>query len=341
MMRCDSARFPVLAGILAVFCVQPAFAQDRSCSPMTIDADPSVGVRWPGLLNHVRETFEARVDVDRCAHVTLTAREASITVEVVLPDGRSATRSASRREDVVPTLVALLLLPQRSPQVLTSSPAEPTGSNPPPANPMPAPSSASPPGTPDVSLSRGLAVPERDALVPTLGQPRSHLRIELSAATGARIGDGQASVGVGAISFLELAGWLVGFEGRADRYQTLAGGAHSGGALELAVLGGRRFRFQSIALDLTAGPAAVMQGTATFETRSPTTGNDVSQSSSSTVPRLLLGARVSFSALSTVHTFVGIDGELGPTRAGDDVPGAPRLPLWTLGLALGATVGTQ
>jgi hypothetical protein len=61
------------------------------------------------------------------------------------------------------------------------------------------------------------------------------------------------------------------------------------------------------------------------------------------VPRLLLGARVNFSALSTLHTFVGIDGELGPPRAGDggDIPDAPRLPVWTLGLALGATVGTQ
>jgi hypothetical protein len=107
------------------------------------------------------------------------------------------------------------------------------------------------------------------------------------------------------------------------------------------VLVGRRFRFEDAALDLAAGPAAAMQGTSTFETRSATTGNTLTESSSSTVPRLLLGARVSFSALSTVHTFVGIDGELGPPRAGAELPGAPRLPVWTLGLALGATVGTR
>jgi hypothetical protein len=56
---------------------------------------------------------------------------------------------------------------------------------------------------------------------------------------------------------------------------------------------------------------------------------------------LLLGARVNFGALSTLRAFVGVDGELGPSRAEPtDVPGAPRLPVWTLGLALGATVGT-
>jgi hypothetical protein len=98
----------------------------------------------------------------------------------------------------------------------------------------------------------------------------------------------------------------------------------------------------------------VPQGTTTLVTRSATAVNDdaasspstaprlVTASTSSTAPRLLLGARVSFGVLSTLHTFVGIDGELGPARAGDgeNVPGAPRLPVWTLGLALGATVGT-
>jgi hypothetical protein len=330
---------PVLTGILALFCARPVFADDPSCSAVTIDAEASVSTRWPGLLNDVREAFEGRDDIDRCARVELTTRDASITVEVVLPDGRSAARPVSRREDVVPTLEALLLVPQRSGQAPT--PSEPSESKPPPANQMPAPSSASPPSTLMISFGRDLAVPDRDGSAPPLGRPRSHLRIDLSVATGARIGDGQTSVGLGALSFLELSGWLVGFEGRADRYQTTAG-AFSGGALELAVLGGRRLRFDDMALDLTAGPAAVMHGTSTFSTTSPS-GSDLTESSSSTVPRLLLGARVSFSALSTIHSFVGIDGELGPPRAGDgaDLPHGLRLPVWTLGLALGATVGTQ
>ncbi len=171
--------------------------------------------------------------------------------------------------------------------------------------------------------------------------PQNRVRIELSVLTGARIGDGQAGIGLGAVSFLDLSGWLVGFEGRADHYRPLSGGPSDGSALEFAVLGGRRFRFRDIALDLTAGPAAAMQGTATFETRTAPTGAIVTKSSSSTVPRLLLGTRVSFGARSVLHTFVGIDGELGPSRSGDPgFPGASRLPVWTLGLALGATVGT-
>jgi hypothetical protein len=187
-------------------------------------------------------------------------------------------------------------------------------------------------------------------LNPASAQHPGHLRVELSVVTGARIGDGQTSVGLGAVSFLDFSGWLVGFEGRADRYRSLAPAEpgppsperpSDGGALELAGLGGRRFRFENVALDLTAGLAKAMQGTTTYVARPSSTGGTITQSSSSTVPRLLLGTRVSFSAQSTLHTFVGIDGELGPSRAGEDVPGAPRLPLWTLGLALGATVGTR
>src|SRR5271167_3698729 len=107
---------PVLTGILAVFCPRPVFADDPSCSAVTIDAEASVSTLWPGLLSHVREAFEGRDDIDRCALVELRVRDASITVEVVLPDGRSAVRPVSRREDVAPTLEALLLVPQRSAQ---------------------------------------------------------------------------------------------------------------------------------------------------------------------------------------------------------------------------------
>ena len=175
---------------------------------------------------------------------------------------------------------------------------------------------------------------------------RADLASSFPVITGARIGDGQASVGFGVLSFLDIADWLVGFEGRADRYQMLTG-EFSGPALELAALVGRRFRFQTLALDLTAGPAAALQGTATYQTMTATKSYQtmsVTKSSSSVAPRLLLGARLTFNSLSTLRTFVGVDGELGPARAPGaevDVPDAPRLPLWTLGLALGASVGTH
>jgi hypothetical protein len=206
----------------------------------------------------------------------------------------------------------------------------------PPEEPAPSPA-----GAQVVSLRREIALPDRDASGPASRHKLSRFGIELSVLTGARAGGGQSSVGLGALSFLDLSGWLVGFEGRADRYHATPT-AGPWGALEVAVLGGRRFRFGDIALDLTSGLAAAMQGTATYVTQPANTGNTVSESSSSTVLRLLAGARLTFGAHSMLRAFVGLDGEVGPRGAGGaDVPGAPRLPVATLGLALGATVGTR
>jgi hypothetical protein len=150
-------------------------------------------------------------------------------------------------------------------------------------------------------------------------------------------------VGLGALSFLDVNGWLLGFAGRFDRYRTLDG-PYSSGALELAVLGGRRFWLGTTALDLAAGPALALGGTTTYSVQSSGAGNggNVSGSADNTVPRLLLEARLAFSALSTLHTFVALDGDFGPARSPDaGLLNAPRLPVWTLGLALGATVGTR
>ncbi len=311
-----------------------ALAQDASCPTVVVEAEPAVTARWPGLPDAVREAFETRDDVDRCAQITLTIRDGIIGIDVALPDGRSAHRSASRREDVVPALQALLLVPEEAP----SDPSEPTDEH------EPAPPAASP--APEMVVPTATAlVPAREAPASTAvsRSPSGHLRIELSALTGARIGDGQAGVLLGAVSFLDVSGWLVGFSGSVARYRVLGGG-ESAGALELALLGGRRWRFGTMALDLTGGPAATYQGTTTFVTAQPhgTGAQTQSGSVSSTVPRLLLGARLVFSALSTVHTFVGIDGDVGPAQSPDAslLPNAPRLPTWTLGLALGATVGT-
>jgi hypothetical protein len=329
---------------------------------MAIEADASVTARWPGLLRHVREAFDARDDIDRCARVTLTLGAAasgrrvdrtpalspfeSIAVEVELPDGRFASRSVSRPEDLAPTLEALLLLPRRDAQVPTTPVASGSGLSSPTIAPPGVPGVSSP-STADVPVHHAPTIPTYDAS-PSSTPAQGHLRVELSLEAGARFGDGQSSVGVGALSFLDLSAWLVGFEGRLDRYRKLAGpsagdaqGPPDGAAaaLELAVLGGRRVRLDGLALDFLLGLAAAVQGTTTSQTQTPT--GTITRSSSSDVPRLLLASRLNVGARSTVHTFVSIDGELGPTRAGGDVvPGAPRLPIWTLGLALGATVGT-
>lgn len=342
MTRC-AASLPVLASIFVVLCARPARAQDPVCARVSTEAEAPVSALWPGLLATVREAFDSREDIDRCARVELRSRGGSIAVEAVLPDGRFASRSVTRAEDVVPTLEALLLLPRRDalplPPPVDSGlgPASSTGTTSTVARPSPR--------TEDAPIDRTPAPSDHDA--PLGLAPSRRLGIELSVATGARMGDGQTSLGLGAFSFLNLSGWLVGFEGRLDRYQRLGAsndwkGSPDGAsaALELAVLGGRRVRLNSLAFDFLVGPAVALQGTFTSQTQTNT--GTFTQSSSSTVPRFLLVSRLNFAASATLHAFVSIDGELGPPRAGgDDLPGAARLPVWTLGLALGATVGTR
>jgi len=55
-----------------------------------------VSTRWPGLLERVRNAFEARDDVDPCARVSDVGWGVREPMEVMLPDGRSAARVACR-----------------------------------------------------------------------------------------------------------------------------------------------------------------------------------------------------------------------------------------------------
>jgi hypothetical protein len=328
----------------------PALAHD-ACPPMVVEATPSVTARWPGLPERVRDAFVDREDIDRCAHITLTSRDGAIDIEVSLPDGRSTHRFAPRRDDVIPAVEALLLVPQTPPEPESSTAVAPAPASDPTSAPAQAPLPAAPTPREVAVVTTASSVASRDAPSSEPTQTSGHMRIELSVATGARVGDGQAGVGVGALSFLDLSGWLVGFAGSLDGYRALSGAPESSGALELALLGGRRFRFGTMALDLAGGLAAALQGTTTM--KSSTAPRDsgagtgappqtVYATSSSTVPRLLLEVRLVSGALSTFRTFVGIDGDFGPARSPDAslLPEAPRLPLWTVGLALGATVGT-
>jgi hypothetical protein len=338
MMRRCAVALPVLV-VLAEVCVRPAFAADPSCAAVTIEATASVATRWPGLLDEVREAFGARDDIDRCARVALTAHDTSVTVDVVLADGRSAVRPVSRREDVLPTLEALLLVPRRSAEAQSPAPLDAA-----PLASLPASSSSTPSELPRPGPAVLLSVPaDRDDPAASPERRARRLRIELSAIAGARIGDGQSGVGLGALSFLDLSGWLVGFEGRADVYKPLSDAPTGGGALELAVPGGRRIPFGELAIDVFAGPALALIGTSSTSTISTPPATRTSQVSGGPVPRILLGVHLDFAARFMVRPFVGLDAELGPAGPiGAPLPdGVPGLPIWTLGLALGATVGTQ
>jgi hypothetical protein len=318
--------------LLAGLCTGNALAVERTCPGLTVEPDAGVRTRWPALLQRIDSEFSMRADVDVCARVDLRLEgDAVITVSVALPDGRVASRSVTRHDDVIPVLQALLLVPDR-PRVVAPVAAPPT------------------PSVPRRLRIEPTQRSDRDA-TPAAATPRS-LGFELSVLTGARVGDGQLGLGMGALSFLEVQGWLLGFGGRVDAYRPIAGGDPET-ALELALLGGKRFDFGRVALDLSAGPGVAMKGLVLSQTEvahvdgegpppvAPPTPPTRSDPSSGPVPRLLLGARLGFSPRSVFRTFVGIDGEFGPTQASsDELSASARLPTYSFGLALGATVGT-
>jgi hypothetical protein len=309
----------MLAAIAALTYARAAMAEE-ACAAIAIEAESAVTSRWPGLLSDVRDALAARDDVDRCARVVLGAHGDGIVVRVVLPDGRSAERTVSGRWDVLPTLAALLVIPRAASRVR-------------------APESAA---TGDAELAPlapavPTLLPVTPDRTPVLVPAPSALRLGVSVSTGARIGDGHTGVGLGISAFIERSGWLLGFGARAERYQTLQGD-RSGGALEVALLGGRRWWFGDIAFDWFGGPAAAFQGTSTFESQTPT--GTTTQENTGIAPRLVVGTRATFGVRSSLRAFLGVDADIGPSRIGSDIPGEARLPRWTFGLVLGVTMGT-
>lgn len=337
------------AAVLGLLPPTLARATDQGCSAPSVEADSAFNERYPGLLDQVRQELAGAAGLDACARVELRRGPEGVLVAVSLPDGRRASRELNRPDDVLPTLQALLLVPD-SPEPLPT--AESKSSTKP--DPTPAERTTSEPtkraaprrAAPRASVS---AADEVDRAAP-VEQPRE-LGFELSAVTGVRIGDGQVGYGGGVLSFLEIKRWLIGFQGRADGYRSLRGGDPDT-ALELGILGGKRFDLGGSALDLTLGPALAMRGMAFSQSES------VAVTSSSTTPmapvsqpvpreeevgpspRLLLAARWGFRPRSTFRTFIGIDGEIGPSSEALE-PDAARMPLYTVGLSLGATVGTH
>ena len=226
MTRRHATALPVLTSILAVLCVRRAFADAPPCAPH--------GDRGGRLREHPL----ARADRPRSRGVRGARRHRPVRPrradDATAPPSRwrRSCRTAAPRpdpcpgeDDVVPTLEALLLVPQRSARAQVAA-VEPSASGPP-ASSLPAPPSVTSPPAARPVPSDPRPVRDRDASSASPGPRRpspSRLRIELSVITGARMGDGQVGVGLGAFSLLDLSRWLVGFEGRADRYKTLASG---------------------------------------------------------------------------------------------------------------------
>src|SRR5688572_15666418 len=93
-----TAAWMVTGTILA----RPTLAAEQTCTALAVLVEPTVSERWPGLPERVRSVFSDRRDIDRCARVHLGSSGETLTLEVVLEDGRSAVRRMSSAEDVVP-----------------------------------------------------------------------------------------------------------------------------------------------------------------------------------------------------------------------------------------------
>lgn len=324
-----------------------ALSGAATCPGPTIAADAEFRKRYPQLVEQLRRDLAGQSDVDACARVELSQQAAGIVVKVALLDGRATAREAPRPEDVRPTLQALLLVPEQAPE--------------PDARPEPE-LAAAVAATPSAG-SLGAAVAEHsskargdDASFHERDvRPAVHERehgFELSLVSGVRVGDGQYGYGAGVLSFIEIRHWLIGFHGRADGYRSLRG-SDPETALALGLLLGRRFSLGESALDITAGPAVALRGASFSQTEAVSMASNASpppvrmpppEPDVGPVPRLLLAARVGLSPRSVFRTFVGIDAELGPRRGGDVAATSEpsgRMPAYTLGVSLGATVGTR
>src|SRR6187402_3438962 len=118
-------RLPAMAAALAAIqvalCSHGASAAERGCPGITIEADAAFRARWPDLSERIERELSARADVDACARVDLRVEaDAAFTVTVTLPDGRAASRSVTERDDILPTLQALLLVPEPTPAPATA-----------------------------------------------------------------------------------------------------------------------------------------------------------------------------------------------------------------------------
>ena len=335
-MKRRATSLTLLIGSLSAVVAAPLQAAEQPCSTLSVEADRPTRARHPDLAERVQRTFSDRPDVEPCARVTLSLQEAAIEVEVALPDGRSALRSLDRPEDVVPTLEALLLVPDSSSLRPTKARSLPAARE---AKPKARPTTARKvtPRAQDPVVDHGTALPVDESR-------RSSLRIELSGALGVRAGDSHLGAGLGLSSFLQISSWLVGFQARIDQYQ---GKGEKVGVVEVGVLGGKRLDLDPFARDLVAGPAFTWQGTSMRSDVSAAADQGGTENRRMDLveetpleARAFLGARLNFEAYSTFHAFMALDGEFALASKGDDSGAAPELPRWTVGLSFGSTIGT-
>lgn len=310
-----------------------ALAEPAPCTSPSVQMEPAARELHPDLPERIQAAFADRGAIDACARVQLRVVDDDIEVTVTLADGRVAERRVERADDVVPTLEALLVVPKVAEAEDAPEPFEaevPTPS-------VPEIPRSRPPPSPRFGLvSHERRTPERSS--PASLEP---LGVEVALVAGAGIGDGQKSTNLGVLGLVDISSWLVGVQARAREYRTQAptGPADGWATFELAALGGHRVRFPSFELDLVAGPAAAIEAGSVSET-GPAPPEKNPESEAGVVPRFVAASHLVFAPRSFLHGFIGIEGEVG-ARGKGATSGAYELPVWMVGFALGAAVGTR
>ena len=321
-----AARSPRIAPMLVTLCgvmailvgPSPAWAVEDECSP-TVEIDAGLLATWPTPRAEVDRLLATQQSLEPCAHVTLRRTQPGITIAVRLRDGRATERTVTSEQDVVPALTALLLLPedlhvsQRAQRAVVRDTRGSTRN----------------PSTTEPTIERSVAGSTAEA-------PASW-GLEMSLFTAAAAGNGQVSLGAGALALLERHGWSLGFQARADAFDSPD---HTYATLGVMGVLGRRWRWEAVTLDALSGPALVILSSA-IEEQGPE--GVMRASTSRPAARWAAGGHLTFAPSWALRPFVGVQGDVGATGVAEGELAArlPRLPVWTLGLALGATVGTR
>lgn len=327
-----AARWVILGTTFAA----TASGADGACEAVAVTADRGVSLRWPDLLERVRQGLEGRDDIDHCARVHLGSSRDGLKLEVVLQDGRSAARWVPSSEDALPGLEALLLVPAVSREPSTSPEPPPSRAS------KRSPQAEALRATPIVKAlpGRQRATLVSDAgLAPEVAGGNRRIGATLSLGGGARIGNGQVNSNVGAIALVIVSDWLAGFDARMASYEVPMTGRIPQSTLELTAVGGHRFGSGTFGLDLLLGPTLVVRQD--LQVHQEQDGRVSTTRAQSVVPRLFAASRLTIGARSVLSGFVGLEGAAGPSGATseDTAAGLPSLPVWMLGFVVGATVG--
>lgn len=309
---CWSPRMAALGAMLTMASrshSSSAAADDARCTgPDLVVRDPLPST-WAEAVDDVRVQLKRQGRFDACARLILTPVEEKILVQIVLADGRAASREVPTPKTLWRTVRAVLLLP---PVTLSL------------ARPRPA------------SDGRKNWV---DTAEPELHSPEnpSHAHFELGGGGSARVSGGPLYGGTGASAFADvlLDSWLIGVFGRWDVADALVTAAPPGGfsmqSFGVGVLLGARMSIGGWSLDGTAGPDIVVDSQ---EGDGP--GDGIGGEADDV--RLDVGLRLSGPSTSRLRFYLAADLDASPARIRRTAqidPGLPGLPAWSAGLTMG------